>query len=109
MGSSRFWPTGARSCSQRGKLLSLSFVLFAGWLSGFPLSDAQYPGFLVTGTFSSFASTFVAVPFLLELNRIPSDAFRLRALPRNSHLESDRNACYWYPDLPQKRPLFLLT
>jgi Na+/H+-dicarboxylate symporter len=66
-----------------GKLLSLSFVLFAGWLSGFPLSYTQYPGFLVTGTFSFFASTFVAVPFLLDLYRIPSDAFQLFVIADN--------------------------
>jgi ABC-type amino acid transport substrate-binding protein len=66
-----------------GKLLSMSFVLFAGWLSGFPLSYAQYPGFLVTGIFSFFASTFVAVPFLLDLYRIPSDAFQLFVIADN--------------------------
>lgn len=96
---------GARSA---GKLLSVSFVLFAGWLSSFPLSYTQHPGFLVTGTFSFFASTFVAVPFLLELYRIASDAFRLGALPRNSHLGLNRNALIGTPTPATKRPIFFL-
>jgi Na+/H+-dicarboxylate symporter len=69
--------------SSAGKLLSLSFVLFAGWLSGFPLSYTQYPSFVASGIFSFFASTFVAVPFLLDLYRIPADAFQLFVIADN--------------------------
>ena len=51
----------AFTLSSAGKLLSLAFVLFAGWLSGFPLSPSQVPQFLVSGVFSFFASTAMAV------------------------------------------------
>jgi proton glutamate symport protein len=60
-----------------GKLLALAFVLFAGWLSGFPVATAQLPEFLATGLFSFFASTAVAIPFLLDLFRIPIDTFQI--------------------------------
>ena len=60
-----------------GKLLGLSFVLFAGWLSGFELSAAQYPGFIASGLASFFGSTMVAIPFLLDLFRVPADTFQL--------------------------------
>jgi Na+/H+-dicarboxylate symporter/ABC-type amino acid transport substrate-binding protein len=60
-----------------GKLLSLVFVLFAGWLSGYPVALGDYPRFAVTGLASLFASTTVAIPFLLENFRIPDDTFRL--------------------------------
>ena len=60
-----------------GKLLGLSFVLFAGWLSGFEVSIAQYTGFIAAGLASFFGSTMVAIPFLLDLFRIPADTFQL--------------------------------
>ena len=60
-----------------GKLLTLSFVLFAGWLSGYGVSLSEYPSFVAAGLFSFFGSTFVAIPFLLDLFRIPSDTFQL--------------------------------
>lgn len=67
----------AFTLASAGKLLALFFVLFAGWLSGFPISAAQLPQFLATGLFSFFASTAVAIPFLLDLFRIPADTFQL--------------------------------
>ena len=67
----------AFTLASAGKLLSLTFVLFAGWLSGFAIAAAQLPQFLVTGVFSFFASTMVAIPFLLDLFRIPADTFQL--------------------------------
>jgi len=66
-----------------GKLLALSFVLFAGWLSGFEVSIAQYPGFVASGVASFFGSTMVAIPFLLDLFRIPADTFHLFVLVDN--------------------------
>jgi Na+/H+-dicarboxylate symporter/ABC-type amino acid transport substrate-binding protein len=67
----------AFTLSSAGKLLALAFVLFAGWMSGFPLAATQIPQFLISGLFSFFASTAMAVPFLLDLFRIPSDTFQL--------------------------------
>ena len=63
-----------------GKLLGLSFVLFAGWFSGVSVSLAQYPNFVVSGFFSFFGAPTVAIPFLLDLLRIPADLFELFVL-----------------------------
>ncbi len=60
-----------------GKLLILLFILFAGWFYGNPVSWEQYPNFIISGLFSFFASVNVAVPFMLDLMRIPTDAFQL--------------------------------
>ena len=59
-----------------GKLLGLAFVPFAGWLTGFEMSAGQYPVLLASGLFSMFAEV-VALPFLLDLMRIPADTFQL--------------------------------
>ena len=59
-----------------GKLIALAFVPFAGWYTGFEMSFGQYPVFLVSGLFSMFAEV-VALPFLLDLARIPADTFQL--------------------------------
>jgi Na+/H+-dicarboxylate symporter/ABC-type amino acid transport substrate-binding protein len=60
-----------------GKLLSLSFVLFAGWLSGAPVALHDYPSLAATGLLSFFGSLNAAVPFLLDTFRIPADTFFL--------------------------------
>ncbi|KPK65083.1 MAG: hypothetical protein AMS21_05750 [Gemmatimonas sp. SG8_38_2] len=60
-----------------GKLLTLSFVLFAGWFSGFEVSLSQYPLFVMAGTFSFFGSTVTAIPFMLDLMQIPADLLKL--------------------------------
>ncbi|TDI46453.1 MAG: hypothetical protein E2P02_05010 [Acidobacteria bacterium] len=60
-----------------GKILSLSFLLFAGWFADASISVAQYPAFAATGLMSFFGSVNVAVPFLLDLFRIPADMFEL--------------------------------
>lgn len=59
-----------------GKILTLSFVLFAGWFSNSPVSATQYPVFATAGLFSFFGDPNVAIPFLLDLLRIPSDTYR---------------------------------
>jgi Na+/H+-dicarboxylate symporter/ABC-type amino acid transport substrate-binding protein len=60
-----------------GKLLSLLFVPFAAWLSGSPMEWAAYPGFLLSGLASYFAKAQVALPFLLDMQKIPQDMFQL--------------------------------
>ncbi len=60
-----------------GKLLSLAFVPFAGWFAGTTLSIEQYPLFLFSGLLSFFGEVVVALPFLLDLMRIPTDMFQL--------------------------------
>jgi Na+/H+-dicarboxylate symporter/ABC-type amino acid transport substrate-binding protein len=60
-----------------GKLLSLSFVLFAAWFSDVLLPVTAYPQLALAGLVSFFGSLTVAVPFLLDLFRIPADTFQL--------------------------------
>jgi Na+/H+-dicarboxylate symporter/ABC-type amino acid transport substrate-binding protein len=60
-----------------GKLLTLGFVLFAVWFSGSSLSLTQYPVLLGSGLLTFFGSTNVAIPFLLDLLRVPADMFQL--------------------------------
>jgi Na+/H+-dicarboxylate symporter len=60
-----------------GKLLSLSFVLFAGWFSDSAVPLSRYPRLALSGFLSFFGSLNVAVPFLLDLFRIPADTFQL--------------------------------
>jgi Na+/H+-dicarboxylate symporter/ABC-type amino acid transport substrate-binding protein len=60
-----------------GKLLSLLFVPFAAWLSGYAMKMDAYPGFLFVGLGSYFAKAQIALPFLLDFQRIPQDLFQL--------------------------------
>jgi Na+/H+-dicarboxylate symporter/ABC-type amino acid transport substrate-binding protein len=60
-----------------GKLLSLSFILFAGWFADAPVPLSSYPQLALTGLVTFFGSLTAAVPFLLDLFRIPSDTFQL--------------------------------
>lgn len=60
-----------------GKLLSLSFVMFAAWFSDVLLPITAYPQLAFAGLVSFFGSLSVAIPFLLDLFRIPADTFQL--------------------------------
>jgi ABC-type amino acid transport substrate-binding protein len=60
-----------------GKLLSLLFVPFAAWLIGTPMDLGNYPGFLLAGLASYFAKAQIALPFLLDLQKLPQDLFQL--------------------------------
>jgi Na+/H+-dicarboxylate symporter len=60
-----------------GKLLSLSFVLFAGWFANVAIPYTSYPALAFTGLLTFFGSLNAAVPFLLDLFRIPADTFQL--------------------------------
>ncbi len=60
-----------------GKLLSLSFIFFAGWFSDAPVDVSSYPALAVTGLLTFFGSLNAAVPFLLDMFRIPADTFQL--------------------------------
>jgi Na+/H+-dicarboxylate symporter/ABC-type amino acid transport substrate-binding protein len=59
------------------KLLSLSFVLFAAWYSDTVISWAKRIQLGLAGIVSLFGSMNTAIPFLLDLARIPSDTFQL--------------------------------
>jgi Na+/H+-dicarboxylate symporter len=60
-----------------GKLLSLSFVLFAGWFADALVPYSAYPKLAITGFLTFFGSMNAAVPFLLDQFRIPADTFQL--------------------------------
>lgn len=60
-----------------GKLLSISFILFAGWFADAAVPVTEYPRVAVTGLLTFFGSLNAAVPFLLDLFRIPADTFQL--------------------------------
>ncbi len=60
-----------------GKLLSLSFILFAGWISGSTIAVSQYPALVLSGVSSYFGAPVVAIPFLLDLFQVPADTFQL--------------------------------
>ena len=60
-----------------GTPISLAFILFAAWFVGAPLTLDQYPMFGVLGIPSSFGGMWLALPFLLDYFRLPSDMVQL--------------------------------
>jgi Na+/H+-dicarboxylate symporter/ABC-type amino acid transport substrate-binding protein len=67
----------SHSFPHSAKVLTLSFVVFAGWFEDAPLSFADYPLLAVSGIASTFGSVNVAIPFLLDLMQLPHDLFQL--------------------------------
>ena len=59
-----------------GIVLALSFIPFSGWYIGSPLSLADYPMLIGAGLASLFGGTVLAIPFVLELLRLPGDLFQ---------------------------------
>lgn len=70
----------AYSFPSAGTLLGLAFILFAAWFAGAPLSPTQYPGFTIIGALSAFGTMAVALPFMLDFFRLPTDLFQLYLL-----------------------------
>ncbi|PWT82067.1 MAG: hypothetical protein C5B57_09325 [Blastocatellia bacterium] len=60
-----------------GKLLSLSFVLFAGWFADARVPVKEYVRLAGAGLVVMFGNVNAAIPFLLDLLRVPADTFRL--------------------------------
>lgn len=60
-----------------GKILAILFIPFAGWYTGQPFGIADYPLLLSLGMLSFFGSPVVAIPFLLDLFRMPADLLAL--------------------------------
>jgi len=58
-------------------LLSISFVLFAGWYIGSNVSMADYPLLILVGVPSLFGGTLLTIPSLLDLLRLPNDLFQV--------------------------------
>lgn len=72
-------PTGF-TFPHAGKILSLSFLMFAAWFSGIPMSAGEYPKIATAGLLSLFGNLNAAIPFLLDLVRLPADLFNLFAV-----------------------------
>jgi len=60
-----------------GRLLSLIFVLFAGWFYGTPIGLSGYPVLTGVGLFSMFGKPYIAMPFLLNTMHLPVDIYEL--------------------------------
>ena len=60
-----------------GKILTVNFILFAGWFSDAPIDVLDYPRLALSGLVTLFGSTNGAIPFLLDLFRVPADTFQL--------------------------------
>lgn len=60
-----------------GAIMSLGFVLFAGWYIGIPLSAGEEPMVLFSGLASLFGGTALAIPFTLELAGLPPSLFQV--------------------------------
>jgi Na+/H+-dicarboxylate symporter len=63
-----------------GKLLALLFILFIARFYDYALSPAAYPVFVFSGLFTFFGAVNIALPFMLDIMRIPSDFFHLFVL-----------------------------
>lgn len=60
-----------------GLVLALTFVLFAGWYIGSSVPVSQYPLVVGAGLASLFGGTVLAIPFLLDLLKLPQDLFQV--------------------------------
>jgi len=60
-----------------GKLLALLFIPFAAWFVGESLDLGQMLLLVSTGLLALFGSPVAAIPFLLDLFRLPVDLFNL--------------------------------
>ena len=59
------------------KVMSLLFVLFAGWFVNTEVPVTSYPTFAVSGLLSSFGAKSLTIPFLLNSYQIPEDMYQL--------------------------------
>lgn len=60
-----------------GKLLALLFIPFAAWFVGSNMGFGQLMLLISTGLVTLFGSPVAAIPFLLDLFRLPADLFNL--------------------------------
>jgi len=60
-----------------GKLISLLFIPFTAWFVGTPMDSADFVSFMPVGILTYFGNVVVAMPFLLDYMKLPSDMFQL--------------------------------
>ena len=63
-----------------GKILGLLFIPFAAWFLGHTLPVHAYPLLIGAGVLGAFGSIINTIPFLLHLQELPSDMFKLFVL-----------------------------
>ncbi len=60
-----------------GNVMTLGFVIFAGWYIGAPVSGDNYPTVIGAGIVSLFGGPSLAIPFTLGLAELPRDLFQV--------------------------------
>ncbi len=60
-----------------GKILTLIFIPFAGWFYGSAINWVDFPAFLGVGLVLSFGKVTTTIPFLLDMQELPTDIFQL--------------------------------
>ena len=60
-----------------GKILSLGFLPFAAWFTGSSMTFGQWGTLASAGVLACFGSLNSAIPFLLDLLKLPADLFGL--------------------------------
>ena len=60
-----------------GKLLGIIFIPFVAWFLGDAMTLSEYPTLLSAGLFSYFGGPTLAMPFLLDMMKLPHDMFQL--------------------------------
>ncbi|MEM1221346.1 MAG: cation:dicarboxylase symporter family transporter [Verrucomicrobiota bacterium] len=63
-----------------GKLTALLFIFFGAWFIGSPMPYAQYPQTIATALPVFFGGIDIAVPYMLQIEGLPSDLFSLYVL-----------------------------
>jgi Na+/H+-dicarboxylate symporter len=58
-------------------LLTIGFILFAGWFTGSTVPPLEYSTLVGAGAFTSFGGSVIAIPFMLDAFRFPADLFQL--------------------------------
>ncbi|MEM8867246.1 MAG: cation:dicarboxylase symporter family transporter, partial [Verrucomicrobiota bacterium] len=63
-----------------GKLTALLFIFFGAWFVGSPIPPADYPELVATALPVFFGGIDIAVPYMLQIEGLPSDLFSLYIL-----------------------------
>ncbi|MEM7792790.1 MAG: cation:dicarboxylase symporter family transporter, partial [Verrucomicrobiota bacterium] len=63
-----------------GKLTALLFIFFGAWFIGSPMPYSQYPQTIATALPVFFGGIDIAVPYMLQIEGLPSDLFSLYVL-----------------------------
>ncbi len=63
-----------------GRLVVISFIPFSAWFVGSPLTLVQYVVLLPVGFLVMFGSSAVAIPFMLDIMKLPADMFQVFVL-----------------------------